>query len=469
MKGHVRKRRTWEFMVDVGPHPVTGGRRQKSKSGFASKKEAESALHEFIRYVDGGGDPCPQRVRLATYLDRWLEYQRARGIRPRTLEVYEGYVRREIVPTIGGLEVAKLRPGHVRAVLTRMQQRGLSAATIAQARVVLSSALRQALDDGLITLNPVAAVKRPRVRRAEPHWPTMIQLAALLETSKQTLWEVPILLGTVTGARRSEILGISWEDVDLKTGTIFIRRGVQRMPLSESGDGIVFTPLKTKCANRLVQLPSFALERIRGHRREQLEHRSALGAGWHDPLDERGEPVALVCERGDGSFLHPDSFTHSFKRLARQAGLHPSTRLHDVRHAVATELGRRGGALGDRLAVARACLARVHRGGLSARVARGSLRGGCGTRGGSSSVPHQRWQSVGTRGARLDWRTVINRELAGHRGGSPGNRTLNLRIKSPLLCLVELATPTGIVVAHRCSGRRRLFVVENARMRAWRA
>jgi integrase len=53
-------------------------------------------------------------------------------------------------------------------------------------------------------------------------------------------------------------------------------------------------------------------------------------------------PVALVCERGDGSFIHPDSFTHAFKRLGREAGLHPSTRLHDVRHAVATELGRQG-------------------------------------------------------------------------------------------------------------------------------
>jgi integrase len=52
--------------------------------------------------------------------------------------------------------------------------------------------------------------------------------------------------------------------------------------------------------------------------------------------------VALVCERGDGSFIHPDSFTHAFKRLGREAGLHPSTRLHDVRHAVATELGRQG-------------------------------------------------------------------------------------------------------------------------------
>ncbi len=48
-------------------------------------------------------------------------------------------------------------------------------------------------------------------------------------------------------------------------------------------------------------------------------------------------------------------------------------------------------------------------------------------------------------------------------GGSPGNRTLNLRIKSPLLCLVELATPTGIVVAHERSVRGGLFGVENAR------
>jgi integrase len=56
----------------------------------------------------------------------------------------------------------------------------------------------------------------------------------------------------------------------------------------------------------------------------------------------RGAPVALMCERGDGAFLHPDSFTHAFKRLECLAGLHPSTRLHDVRHAVATELGRQG-------------------------------------------------------------------------------------------------------------------------------
>jgi integrase len=342
VRGHVRKRRTWEFIVDIGPHHVSGKRRQKSKSGFAAKKGAERALREFIRHLEGGGDPCPERIRLADYLTRWIAYQRARGVRSLTLESYEGYIRREIAPLIGGLEIARIRPGHVRAVLARMQGRRLSAATIAQARGVLSSALRQAVEEGLIPTNPVTAVKRPRIRRPELHWPTPVQLTALLDASAGTIWEIPILLSATTGARRSEILGLAWEDVDLKSGTVRIHRGVQRMPSRLAIGTIAFTSLKTRRARRVIQLPAFALERIRSHRREQLERRTLLGARWRDPLDDQGTPVALVCERGDGFFLHPDSFTHAFKRFGREAGLHPSMRLHDVRHAVATELGRQG-------------------------------------------------------------------------------------------------------------------------------
>jgi hypothetical protein len=163
--------------VDVGAHPVTGRRRQKSKSGFATKKEAESALREFIR--------------LGEFLVRWLGYQRARGVRSLTLETYEGYIRREIAPVIGGLEIATIRPGHVRSVLARMQKRGLSAATIAQARGVLGSALRQAVEEGLIPTNRVTAVKRPRIRRRELHWPTPEQLTTLLHASMGTMWENP--------------------------------------------------------------------------------------------------------------------------------------------------------------------------------------------------------------------------------------------------------------------------------------
>jgi site-specific recombinase XerD len=131
---------------------------------------------------------------------RWIAYQRSGGVRSLTLESYEGYIRREIAPAIGGFEIAKIRPGHVRAVLACMQERGLSAATIAQARGVLGSALRQALEEGLISSNPVTVVKRPRIRRRELHWPTPAQLTALLHASAGTIWEVPILLSATTGA-----------------------------------------------------------------------------------------------------------------------------------------------------------------------------------------------------------------------------------------------------------------------------
>ena len=81
-------------------------------------------------------------------------------MRSLTLETYEGYIRREIAPVIGGLELARIRPGHIRAVLIRMQERALSAATIAQVRGVLGSALRQAVAEGsslLIRLRPSSA------------------------------------------------------------------------------------------------------------------------------------------------------------------------------------------------------------------------------------------------------------------------------------------------------------------------
>jgi integrase len=58
-----------------------------------------------------------------------------------------------------------------------------------------------------------------------------------------------------------------------------------------------------------------------------------LGAGWAD-LD-------LVCERGDGDPLDPDSFTHGFARIATAAGIE-GVRLHDCRHGVATALAKAG-------------------------------------------------------------------------------------------------------------------------------
>jgi integrase len=290
---------------------------------------------------------------------------------------------------------------------------------------VLGSALRQAVTDGLITANPVAAVKRPQVQRRELHWPTSAQLGALLEASRDTMREIPIPLAAVTGARRSEVLGISWEDVDLKTGTVLIGRGVQ--PVRHwDGRTVEFTALKTKRSRRVVQLPGFALERIRRHRREQLNRRTALGTKWRDPLDGLGRPVALVCDRGDGFFIYPDSFTSAFKRFVIEAGLHPTTRIHDVRHAVATELGRRGvqpvivSAVLGHASPAFTIAVYQHACQEGRSEAATALEAALG--------PFPRWQSVGTGGPRRLRPPAGGHESAGQERGAGRTRTSDRRI-----------------------------------------
>src|SRR5262249_2991273 len=151
------------------------------------------------------------------------------------------------------------------------------------------------------------------------------QLRALMRAAEGSMWEMPIVLAATTGARRSEILALHWSDVDLDTGRLRIVRSLHR-----TRDGLVALEPKTDRARRTITLPSIAIERLRRHHAEQAERRLRLGAAWKDE--------DLVCDHGDGSAVDPDSFTGAFKRIARQAGLSEQTRLHDVRHAVATAL-----------------------------------------------------------------------------------------------------------------------------------
>jgi integrase len=112
--------------------------------------------------------------------------------------------------------------------------------------------------------------------------------------------------------------------MDLDTGRLRVTRSLQAV------DGALkFLDPKTDRARREITLPPFAIERLRRVKRAQAERRLRLGLEWHDE--------DLVADRGDGAPLHPDSWTKAFRRLVdRVDGIPAGTRLHDVRHAVAT-------------------------------------------------------------------------------------------------------------------------------------
>jgi integrase len=299
-------------------------RRLRWVAGFKTKKQAEAALAQAIAKRLNGQEAFPPTMTFAEYVERWLQHKR-RDKRLTTIRRYEGLLRDHILPVLGGIRVADVRPAEVQITLDRMSEGGQSARSVIQARAVISGALKAAVDWQLIPLNPARAAKAPSPQRPALQVPSPEGLLALVRAAEGTPWAIPMLVACSTGLRRAEALALRWADLDLGAGRLTVRQTAQRTP-----EGISFVEPKTPRSLRTIDLPRFALERLRRHKAEQAARRLAVGAGWRD-LD-------LVSDNGVGEPLDPDAWSHAFKRLALKAGLSPKMRLHDCRHGVASAL-----------------------------------------------------------------------------------------------------------------------------------
>jgi integrase len=138
-------------------------------------------------------------------------------------------------------------------------------------------------------------------------------------------------LAVVLGARRGELVGLKWRDVDLGRGEVLIASGVVRV----AGRPLIDKDTKTY-AKRRVAVGASTVELLKAQRARQAE--IALAAGT--PL----APDAYVFARSadGGAPISPDGISHRFQQLAVRLGVR--ARLHDLRHFMVTQLvALRGG------------------------------------------------------------------------------------------------------------------------------
>lgn len=158
-------------------------------------------------------------------------------------------------------------------------------------------------------------------------WKAAELSAFLTGTSQDRLSGAWRLLAT-TGARRGEVLGLRWADVDLDARRMTISRTVITVDVQRKGEpGIAWGTPKTAKGRRQVALDDATVAALRVHRARQLEERLALGLGYADQ--------DLVVCLPDGRPLHPKTFSFLFEREVKRLGL-PKIRLHDLRHTHAT-------------------------------------------------------------------------------------------------------------------------------------
>jgi integrase len=307
--------------------------RQHSKA-FGRAGDAKAWLAEVEHSVNRGTytDPRAGKLTLSEYASTWLASQTTA---PTTREGLERRWRLHILPTLGAVPLAGLRPSAVRSWLAGMQRGNgerspLSAGYIRECRKALSAALAAAVLDGLIPANPALGVKGPRVtqRRVVP-W-SAAQVAAV-RAALPPHYRAMVDVAAGCGLRQSEVFGLRVGDVDFLRHVVHVRQAVKVV-----GNRITFGLPKGE-RTRDVPLPDSVGMALAEH----LAVRSTSSSSTLIFTNERGEP------------FNRSPFNATWRKATAAAGV--TGGFHQLRHGYASNLLAAGvdlatvaAAMGDR-------------------------------------------------------------------------------------------------------------------------
>ncbi len=323
-------------MLKADPHRSLSveriARGKRNVGTFKTKKEAEQAERTALDAKDRGVDVEPTRLTVTELADRYVAQRRTLGrCGLKTFEEYERIVRLYIEPHFRGVLARKLRPAAVSdwvVALMRSGGRGskpISARTAKHAFALLSSALRWGVRQQIVAQNVCDAAEAPTPPRSEARALASDEISKLVAQARGTRWETFIDLALMLGARRGELLALTWDDVDFDA-----RRVTVRASLSQTAAA---TAIKSTKSGRVRRIPltTSAIEAFRRQKALQNEDRLANGEIY------QADPRRPVFTDEMGGQLSPKAATNAFARIAAKAGI-GTTSLHSTRHTAATHL-----------------------------------------------------------------------------------------------------------------------------------
>lgn len=240
-----------------------------------------------------------------------------------TRSSYRMFLDKHILPILGSALLTEVTPAMITKLLIDFQKAGYAHATAIKLYNILNGVFEMAFLDDSIPINPMLKVKRPAPRKGEQPREendkalTAKELAQVLScVEREPLkWRAYINLAADSGARRGELCGLWWSDIDWKSGTATIRRNLQYTATA----GVYETSPKNG-KSRIVDIGPETLSLLRQFRTEQA---AICFSKYVFTQDGTAEP------------MHPQSPTRYFKKFGERYGIkdfHP----HKLRHSSAS-------------------------------------------------------------------------------------------------------------------------------------
>jgi len=330
MKGSIRQRgSTWTWQHLTG---TVGGKRQYATGTQRTKKLAQTALTASLDKFNKGTLTAPSKLTVEQWLTKWLT---TIDVKPATLHAYGDIVRCRLTPHLGQIRLTELRGSDIKAVYKALGTNGrkdggpLSPGSVEATHRCLHRALQQAVEDGVLQVNPADIPSRKRAPAVtavlNPWTPDELNRfkASVAGDRLYPLWATAI----ATGCRRGELAGLRWDDVDLDGGRITV------INTRTSTNYKVYEGSTKTGIGRPVGIDAETVDVLRQWHADQAQERMLAG--------EARVTNDYVFTEPDGNVTHPESITNRWDAAVKRSGLRRQ-RFHDARHAHASVLAHNG-------------------------------------------------------------------------------------------------------------------------------
>ena len=311
---------------------VDGKREYASRLVEGTISQAQKAMTKLLGEIDTKTLARPTADTVATLVTRWLDERKANEIQDATMRNYRIQANTHIIPALGGIKVSELTTYRVQAWINSMAEQGLAYSSIRLAYVVLGGALTWALEANQIARHPyigTALPKKLKAAKAEmkvfsPE--EMHRFLAGIDQQRAPYARYTPLFSVLLycGLRPSEALALKWQDIDMTTRQLAVRRALMQV---SSGKWIERPFAKTAAGTRTLTIPGAAFDTLRQHRVAQAREQLEAGPAW--------QANDYVFSTHTGSHLSPHNVSRVWKKLCTLTGV-PVIRLYDARHTATT-------------------------------------------------------------------------------------------------------------------------------------
>lgn len=311
--------RNKKYKIDV-PLGYNGKKRiRHTETFYGGKKEAILRENEIKLQKQNNTYVRKNKITMNELVDEWLESKKD----SLELKTYNSYCMlcKHIKVIMGHIKIKDINVKILEDFYDEIRKTDIASSTLQRYHTIINMLLDKAIVWEYLNNNPNKKIEKPKVRKKEISCYTPEEVEQLLEClkSESLKYQAIILLALDTGCRRGELIGLTWEDVNLKENTIKINKETQYV----SGVGVFEKSTKTTNSDRKLYITKTTVDILKKYKKEQNKLKLRLGSKW--------ENSKRIFTTDYGKDMHPDTPSKILDKVIEKHNLR-RINFHALRH-----------------------------------------------------------------------------------------------------------------------------------------